>query len=48
MLLFVAAAAAAAAVAFTVLASFTGMYGPFVWSIRTVSCHRVVGCCVLS
>ena len=39
--------AAAAAVALTVLASFTGMYGPFVWPIRTISCHRAVGCCVL-
>ena len=38
----VAAAAAAAAVTLTVLASFTGMYGPFVWSICMVSCHRAI------
>ena len=35
---------AAAAVALTVPASFTGMYGPFVWSIRMVSCHRAIDC----
>ena len=37
----------AAAVALTVPASFTGMYGLFVWPIRTISCHRAVGCCVV-
>ena len=40
------AAAAVTTTALTVL--FCGMYGPFVRSIRTVSCHHhVVGCCVL-
>ena len=35
---------AAAAVALTVLASFTGMYSPFVWSICMLSCHRAIDC----
>ena len=38
-----AVAAAAASFALTVLACFTGIR-----SIRTKSCHRAVGCCVLS
>ena len=44
----VAAAAPAATVALTVLACFTGIYGLFIRSIRTVSCHRAIGCCALS
>ena len=41
--------AAAAAVALTVLASFTGMYSPLVWSICMLSCHRAIDClCALS
>ena len=39
--------AVAAATALTVRACFTGMYGLFVRSNRTVSRHRAVGCCVL-
>ena len=37
-------AAVAAAVALTVLACFTGIYGLFVQSNRTVSCHRAIDC----
>ena len=43
-----AAAAAAAATAAATAVALTGIYGLFVRSNRTVSCHRAIDCLCLS